>query len=120
LTVAGDFFESVPAGGDVYLLRRVVHNWAEEHAIAILANCRNAIGDQSARLLVADMITPERAVSGPAEEEAVFTLDLHVLVLLGARERSASEFRVLLQAAGFRIEEVLATSPEGTIVASPV
>jgi hypothetical protein len=38
--VAGDFFESVPAGGDVYLLRRVVHNWAEEHAIAILANCR--------------------------------------------------------------------------------
>jgi O-methyltransferase domain len=118
--VAGDFFESVPAGGDVYLLRRVVHNWPDEQAIAILANCRKAIGAQQARLLVADMITPERPVPGPAEQEAVFTLDLHMLVLLGARERTASEFHVLLEAAGFRIEEVLATSPEATIVASPV
>jgi hypothetical protein len=118
--VAGDFFESVPAGGDVYLLRRVVHNWPDEQAIAILANCRKAIGAQQARLLVADMIMPERPVPGPAEEEAVFTLDLHMLVLLGARERTASEFRVLLEAAGFRIDEVLATSPEATIVASPV
>jgi hypothetical protein len=117
--VAGDFFESVPAGGDVYLLRRVLHDWADEDALAILANCRNAIGDQSARLLVADMIMPERPLPGPAEDEAIFTLDLHMLVMLGARERSVSEFSALLHAAGFRIDEVLATSPEGTIVASP-
>jgi orsellinic acid C2-O-methyltransferase len=118
--VAGDFFESVPEGGDLYPLRRVMHNWANEQAIAILASCRNAIGDQPARLLISDVIMPERPVPGPAEDEAVFTLDLHMLVLLGARERSRSEFGVLLQAAGFRIDEVLATSPEGTIVASPV
>jgi hypothetical protein len=116
---AGDFFESVPEGGDVYLLRRVLHNWSDEQAIAILTNCRKKIGDRPARLLIADTLMPERPVPGPAEEEAIFTLDLHMLVLLGARERSASEFRVLLETAGFRIDEVLATSPEGTIVASP-
>ena len=118
--VAGDFFESVPTGGDVYLLRRVLHDWADEDAVAILANCRSAIGDQPARLLVADMIMPERPVPGPAEDEAVFTLDLHMLVMLGARERSVSEFDALLQAGGFRIDEVITTSPEATIVARPV
>jgi hypothetical protein len=118
--VAGDFFESVPDGGDLYLLRRVIHNWADEQAIAILANCRNAIGDRQARLLIADMIMPDRPQPGPAEDETLFTLDLHMLVLLGARERSGNEFRVLLQTAGFGIDDVLATSPEGTIVASPL
>jgi hypothetical protein len=117
--VAGDFFESVPAGGDVYLLRRVVHNWANDQAVAILANCRNAIGDQPARLLIADTIMPDRPIPGPAADEVTFTLDLHMLVLLGARERSESEFRDLLRAAGFRLDGVLATTPEGTIVASP-
>jgi len=117
--VAGDFFESVPGGGDVYLLRQVLHDWADEDAVAILANCRSAIGDQPARLLVADMIMPERPVPGPAEDEAVFTLDLHMLVMLGARERSVSEFDALLQAGGFRIDEVITTSPEATIVAKP-
>jgi orsellinic acid C2-O-methyltransferase len=118
--VPGDFFESVPGGGDVYLLRRVLHNWADEQAVAIVASCRKAIGGRPARLLIADMIMPDRPVPGPAEDETVFTLDLHMLVMLGARERSVSEFRVLLQAAGFRIDDVLTTSPEGTIVASPL
>lgn len=116
----GDFLKSVPAGGDVYVLRRILHDWADEDAAAILANCRNAIGDQDARLLIADMIMPEHPVPGPAEDEHVFTLDMHMLVLLGARERSVSEFRALLDAARFRIEDVVATSPEATIVAGPV
>ncbi|HZC50944.1 MAG TPA: methyltransferase [Mycobacterium sp.] len=117
--VAGDFFDSLRAGADLYLLRRVLHDWADQDAVAVLANCRGAIGDQPARLLVADMIMPERPLPGPAENEVVFTLDLHMLVMLGARERSVSEFSTLLQAAGFRVDEVLGTSPERTIVASP-
>jgi len=58
------------------------------------------------------MIMPEHPMPGPAEDEAVFTLDLHTLVMLGARERSVSEFSALLQTAGFHIDAVLATSPE--------
>jgi len=79
-----------------------LHDWPDEDAVAILASCRKAIGDGAARLLVADTIMPERPVPGPADEEAVFTLDLHMLVLFGARERSVSEFSKLLQEAGFR------------------
>jgi hypothetical protein len=101
-------------------LRRVLHDWPDEDPVAILASCRKAIGDGAARLLVAYTIMLERPVPGPAEEEAVFTLDLHMLVLFGARERSVSEFSKLLQEAGVRIDEVLATVPEGTIVARPI
>ncbi|HEX6919491.1 MAG TPA: methyltransferase [Actinomycetes bacterium] len=118
--VAGDFFESVPAGGDVYLLRRILHDWPDDRAVAILKSCRDAIADQQARLFVSDMIMPERAQPGPAEDDEVFTLDMHMLVLFGARERSVTEFEALSEAAGFRVDEVLKTSPEGTIVASPV
>jgi hypothetical protein len=89
-----------------------LHDWADQDAVAVLANCRSAIGDQPARLLVADMIMPEHPVPGAAEDEAVFTLDLHMLVMLGARERSASEFSALLRTAGLHIDDVLATSPE--------
>jgi hypothetical protein len=115
----GDFFQSVPPGGDVYILRRILHDWADEDAVAILKTCRQAIDDHG-RLLIVDMIMPERPVAGPAEEEEVFTLDLHMLVLLGARERSVSEFNELLQPAGFRISEVVETAPERTIVCAPV
>jgi hypothetical protein len=116
----GDFFESVPPGGDVYLLRRVLHDWPDDDATAILTSCRTAIADRSARLLVSELIMPERATPGPAEDEEVFTLDMHMLVLFGARERSVTEFAALLERARFRVDEVLATTPEGTIVASPV
>jgi hypothetical protein len=119
-TVAGDFFDSIPASGDVYLLRRVLHDWPDDDALAILRTCRKAIGHRAARLLVADTIMPERPAAGAAEDETVFTLDLHMLVLFGARERSVSEFNRLLEATGFGIEEVLATAPEGTIVARPI
>jgi O-methyltransferase domain len=118
--VAGDFFESVPASGDLYLLRRVLHDWPDDDALAILRTCRKAIGDRAARLLVADTIMPEHPVAGPAEEEAVFTLDLHMLVLFGARERSVSEFSSLFEATGFGIDEILSTAPEQTIVARPI
>jgi hypothetical protein len=118
--VPGDFFESVPAGGDIYLLRRILHDWPDDRAVAILESCRTAIADQPARLLISDMIMPEHAVPGPAEDDMVFTLDMHMLVLFGARERSVSDFAALLDAANLRLEEVVATSPEGTIVSSPV
>ena len=118
--VPGDFFESVPAGGDLYLLRRILHDWPDDRAVAILKSCRAAIADRPARLLVSDMIMPEQATRGPAENDEVFTLDMHMLVLFGARERSVTEFAALFEAANFRVDGVLATSPEGTIIASPI
>jgi O-methyltransferase domain len=50
--VGGDMFGAVPAGGDAYLLSRIMHGWNDDRAVVILANCRRVMGPQS-KLLVA-------------------------------------------------------------------
>jgi hypothetical protein len=102
--VPGDFFETVPAGGDAYLLSRVLHDWDDRDAGRILATCRSAM-EPGVRLLVVEAILPERATDAPA----VIRMDLHMLILLGARERTEAEFRNLLGAAGFTVQRVVRT-----------
>jgi O-methyltransferase domain len=102
--VPGDFFVTVPAGGDAYLLSRVLHDWDDGDAARILATCRSAM-EPGVRLLVVEAILPERASDAPA----VIRMDLHMLVLLGARERTEAEFRNLLGAAGFTVHRVVRT-----------
>jgi O-methyltransferase domain/Dimerisation domain len=107
--VSGDFFSSVPTGGDAYLLSRVLHDWDDAGAGRILASCRAAM-QPSSRLLIVDAILPERALDRPA----AIRMDLHMLVLFGARERTASDFRALLEANGFQLEQIVPTrSPAG-------
>jgi hypothetical protein len=100
--VAGDFFVSVPAGGDAYLLARVLHDWNDDDARRILASCRAAMAP-GARLLVLEAILPERAADAPE----VIRMDLHMLILLGARERTEAGFRRLLGDAGFTVQRVV-------------
>ena len=102
--VPGDFFAAVPEGGDAYLLSRVLHDWDDRNARRILDICRSTMkpGD---RLLVVEAILPERANDAPA----VIRMDLLMLILLGARERTEAEFRNLLGAAGFTVQRVVPT-----------
>lgn len=100
--VAGDFFVSVPEGGDVYLLSRVLHDWDDENAARILNTCRSSM-KPGVRLLVVEAILPERANDAPA----VIGMDLHMLILLGARERTEAELRTLLGATGFTVRQVV-------------
>ena len=110
--VAGDFFASVPAGADAYLLSRVLHDWADDDARRLLATCRSAMPPGS-RLLVVEALLPERARDQPA----VIRMDLHMLVLLGARERTEAQYRRLLAETGFQVERVVPTgSPAGLSV----
>jgi hypothetical protein len=102
--VPGDFFVSVPAGGDAYLLSRVLHDWDDGDARRILATCRSEM-EPGVRLLVVEAILPERAIDAPA----VIRMDLLMLILLGARERTEAEFRTLLGAAGFTVQRVVRT-----------
>ena len=114
---AGDFFVEVPADADAYVLSRVLHDWDDDDAGRILARCRSAMRPDS-RLLVVEAILPERARDLPA----AIRMDLHMLLLLGARERTAAEFRELLSQAGFEVQRVVPTqSPAGlgVIVATP-
>ncbi len=108
--VGGDFFASVPAGADAYLLSRVVHDWNDADAGRILASCRRAMGPGS-RLLIVEAILPERAKDRPA----TIRMDLHMLLLFrAARERTEAEFRALLDGNGFHLPRVVMTaSPAG-------
>ena len=110
--VPGDFFAEVPAGADAYVLSRVLHDWTDDDARRVLTACRAAMSPGS-RLLVVEAILPERA----ADQPAVIRMDLHMLVLLGARERTEAEFRHLLATAGFEVRRVVPTrSPAGLSV----
>ena len=96
----GSFFESVPSGGDVYLLSHIVHDWDDERALKILKNCRRAV-DGDARLLLLE------AVMAPHGHPSAASLaDVNMMVLLTGRERTEGEFRSLLAQAGFELVRV--------------
>jgi hypothetical protein len=97
--VSGSFFAQVPEG-DTYHLSKIIHDWDDEPAAAILRTVRAAAPDE-ARLLVLDSVVP------PGNDPAgVKWLDLLMLVLQRGRERSESDWHALLDGAGFRIEQI--------------
>ena len=99
--VEGDFFSSVPAGGDVYVLKSVLHDWDDERCIAILRSCRAAM-DPAAQLAIIELVLPERMTpSGPMLLGAL--LDLIMLAYAGGRERTEAEFTQLLDQARLRL-----------------
>lgn len=97
--VSGSFFERVPEG-DTYVLSKILHDWDDEPAAAILHTIRAAAPDR-ARLLVLDSVVP------PGNDPSgVKWLDLLMLVLQRGRERTASDWHVLLESAGFRVDQI--------------
>ena len=98
--VGGDMFASVPAGGDLYVLKRIVHDWSDAEAIQILRNCREAMSPHGKVLLIESIREPAR------QADPATAADLMMLVLVTGRERTEEEFRGLLTAAGFRLMRV--------------
>lgn len=110
--VAGDFFTGVPAGGDAYLLSRILHDWDDTDARRVLSRCREAMGP-AATLLVVDAMLPERAADGPS----VIRMDATMLLLATGCERTAREFGELFASAGFALRRIVPTpSPVGLVV----
>ena len=108
--VAGDFFKSVPAGGDAYVMKWIIHDWDDERAVTILKNCRNQI-QANGRIILVDSVVPET-------DEPHFSkfIDLNMLVMTGGKERTAKEFEELLGAAGFKLLRVIPTDLPTSIV----
>lgn len=100
--VRGDFFQSVPPGADVYLLKAIVHDWSDEEAERILIHCREAMSPRS-RLLLLERLMPERAAPG----DTTVLSDVLMLVLEHGRERTERDFRALLSRAGFSHVQLL-------------
>ncbi len=108
--VAGSFFESVPAGGDVYLLKHILHDWSDDECVKILKNVHAAMTPE-ARVVVVEMPI---LVDGPPSPAPL--LDVNMLVMLTGKERTPDEYGALFAQAGLRLASVVPThSPIGVL-----
>ena len=112
--VTGDFFASLPPGADVYLMKTVIHDWPDDKAQDILRTCRRAMAP-GARLLIIERLMPER-LEPSAENRALARVDLHMLVALGAKERTQNEMLALLGSTGFGAVRRIGTGTEFQIL----
>lgn len=100
--VSGDFFDSVPAGGDAYLLSNIIPSWDDDHAVEILSTCRAAMAD-TACVLLAESVLPEGAAPSIGK-----LVDLEMLVMTsGGCQRTEAEHRALLGRAGLRLTRIV-------------
>lgn len=103
----GSFFEAVPSGGDIYVLKNIVHDWDDERSLVILRRCRQAM-NATAKVVLLERVMPARVVNADDALSALMA-DLQMMVVLGGRERSTDEYRDLLDQAGLRVTRVVPT-----------
>jgi ubiquinone/menaquinone biosynthesis C-methylase UbiE len=114
-SVPGDFFKAVPAGGDAYIMKWIIHDWEDQKAITILKNCRQHMQPDS-RLLIVDCVVPENDAPDFSK-----TFDLNMMVMTGGKERTKAEFEELLAAAEFKLLRVIPTDlPPCIVEAQPI
>ena len=106
----GSFFDGLPGPVDLCVLKHILHDWDDETAVRILANCRDALSDRG-RVLVCEMVITR----GP-EGLATLVLDIEMLVGAGGRERTEAEFANLFALAGLRLERVIRTRTPLTLI----
>jgi hypothetical protein len=109
-TVGGDFFRSVPAGGDAYILKHIIHDWSDDECVTILRHCHAGMA-AGGKVLIVEMVIPERNVP------AVSTfLDLQMLLFLTGRERNEAEYGALLERAGFGLTGIVPTRSPYSVI----
>ncbi len=112
--IGGDFFESVPAGGDIYSMRWILHDWEDSKCLTILENIKKVM-PKNGKLLLAEAVVPE---SGEPHFSKFF--DLIMLTMTGGRERTEAEWTTLLSKAGFKIEQIIPTESFLSIIETVV
>lgn len=108
--LTGSAFDGVPAGGDLYVMSRVLHDWPDDKALLLLTNCRKVMSKDDVLLLV-EGVLPEGAVS-PSR----CWIDLVMMVMTGGRERTEQEWRILLGKAGFSLVRVRPSRPNQDLI----
>jgi hypothetical protein len=115
-TAAGSFFKSVPEGGDLYLMKSIIHDWAEDQALSILGNCRAALrGKPDGRLMLLELVVPPGDVPHLSK-----IIDIQMLFFPGGRERTEREYAELLAKAGFRLTRVVPTKSPFSLIEAAV
>lgn len=108
--VAGDFFATVPEGGDAYILKWVIHDWDDARSVTILRNCHRAMSPNG-RVFVIEAVIP------PGNEPFFHKfMDLNMLVMTGGRERTESEYRALFEAGGFHLNRIVSSPTEISVL----
>jgi hypothetical protein len=112
--ILGDFFKDVPVQADAYVMRWLLHDWSDEESVAILSNVKK-VASPSAHLMLVESVIPETP-----EFDMGKWMDLNMMVMATGKERTAAEFRDLLDQAGFALEQIVPTpSPLSIVVARP-
>ncbi len=109
--MGGSFLESVPGGGDAYILSRVIHDWDDKVAITILRSCREAMA-RHGRLLLVERVLP----NAPTSNLGTFLSDLNMLVSPGGRERTKAEYQRLFEAARFELSQTVPVGLDMTLI----
>jgi hypothetical protein len=112
--VGGDFFVGLPAGGQIYLLKSVLHNWPDAQCVTILQHCRQGL-TPGGRVLVVERVIP------PGNEPAEAKLfDINMLVVLNGQERTEAEYSALFAAAGLRLIRTVPTASPLSILEAEI
>jgi hypothetical protein len=106
-----DFFKSVPAGGDAYIMKHIIHDWDDERASIILSNIATAMGAKRGRVILLEAV-----IRADAEVDFGKLLDIEMLAMPGGRERSADEFKALFARSGFEMTKVVPTTSPLSVV----
>ena len=109
-TVAGDFFESVPAAGDAYVMKHIIHDWDDDRAAAILSNIKKARKAGGRVILLESVLQPGNAADFGK------LIDLEMLLVPGGRERTAAEFEALFAKAGLSLTRIVPTESPLSVI----
>jgi len=114
--VSGSFFETVPVGGDAYIMKHIIHDWEDDKALTILNNIRGALKNQAG----GKVILLEAVVAGPGEPDMAKWIDLEMMAGPGGRERTREEFQRLFEKAGFRLNRIVPTKSPLSVIEATV
>jgi len=108
--IGGDYFQSVPSGGDIYILKDAIVDEEDNGVVTILKNCRRAMGNHAKLLIVESILSPHGSPS-PAN-----VFDVQMMITHGSQLRTEEEHRALFEKAGFKLNRVLPTKSELSII----
>jgi hypothetical protein len=109
-TEAIDFFKAVPAGGDAYIMKHIIHDWDDDRAALILQNIRKAMQPGGRVILLESVLLPGN------QPDFGKIIDLEMLLMPGGKERSEAEFRALFQRAGFELTRIVPTKSALSVI----
>lgn len=111
---AGSFFEVIPSGGDLYILKNIIHGWNDDDCLRILTNIRKVIGGKGKIMII------EALVEGRNTPSWGKMSDIFMMAGPDGKERTREEFRVMLEKSGFSVERIIRTvAPLSLIIAVP-